>query len=395
MRHSTSLFAQILDLINENSFRQAVRQTQAEKGAKGFTCWNQCVSMLFCQLAQCKSLREISDGLKVTCGKINHLGLKAAPAKSTLSYANAHRPAQLFENLFYQMLKVCQSQSFGRKKAFRFKNRLFSLDSTVFDLCLSLFPWAQFRQTKGAVKLHLLLDHDGYLPTFANITQGRVHDVKVAQMLTFPRGSIIACDRGYFDLALFDRWTSQGVFFVTRIKDNICYDVVERFEVPENSPVLYDHTIQLKNRKYPGKLRLVTVYDDIRQCELEILTNNFILSSATIAAIYKDRWQIELFFKCIKQNLKIKTFVGTTPNALKIQIWTALIAILLLKLLQYRSRMKFALSRFVALLRLSLFSYRNLQDWLDDPFEVPPEEPPLQLSLVFGTASGTPGAGNG
>lgn len=387
MRYSTSLFAQILQLIDKKAFFRAVRQTGAERGAKGFASWDQCVAMLFCQLAQCKSLREITDGLKVTCGKLNHLGLCTAPARSTLSYANAHRPQELFERLFYEQLGLLQGASPGKSGKFRFKSKLFSLDATVIDLCLGLFPWAAFRQTKGAVKLHLLLDHDGYLPTFAHITEGKVHEVNIAHSLSLPKGSIVAVDRGYIDFALFEKWEQEGVFFVTRAKSNMDYTVLDSFAVADGNAVLFDRTIQLDNPKHPLTLRLVTVWDEANERELELVTNNFALSSATIGAIYKDRWQIELFFKRLKQNLKVKTFVGTTPNALKIQIWTALIVMLLLKWMQFNSRMNLALSRLVALLRLNLFSYRSLQDWLDDPFDTPPEEPPYQLTLPFGTAS--------
>lgn len=387
MAYSTSLFAQILQTIDKSSFMRAVRATNSERGAKGFSSWDQTVAMLFCQLAQTKSLREITDGLRVTCGKLNHLGVTQAPAKSTLSYANAHRPYELFERLFYEVLNSCSAHFPGKKNPFRFKCKLFSLDATVIDLCLSLFPWASFRQTKGAVKLHLLLDHDGYLPAFANITEGKVHEVNIAHTLCLPKGSIVAMDRGYFDFSLFEKWTREGVFFVTRLKDNTLYDVVESFETPDNSLVLFDQTIRLSNTRHPLDLRRVVVWDQENQTDIELLTNNTALCSATIAAIYKDRWQIELFFKCLKQHLKVKTFVGTTPNALKIQIWTALIALLLIKSLQFRSKMNMALSRLVALLHLNLFSYRNLQDWLDDPFDTPPEQPPYQLQLAFGTAS--------
>lgn len=386
MAYSNSLFAQILRDIDKNRFRTLVSQTGADKGAKGFTSWDQFVAMLFCQLAQCKSLRETTDGLRVTCGKLNHLGVTHAPAKSTLAYANSHRTYELYERLFYEMLRTASALSPGKKKCFRFKCKLFSLDATVIDLCLSLFPWADFRQTKGAVKLHLLLDHDGYLPAFANITEGRVHEINIARTLSLPKGSIVAMDRGYFDLALFEKWEAEGVFFVTRIKDNVHYDILDSFEVPEGNAVLFDRKIRLENRKYSKPLRLVEVWDEQNEKTIELVTNNSKLAASAIAAIYKDRWQIELFFKCIKQNLKVKTFIGTTANALKVQIWTALIAMLILKTLQFCSKMNLALSRLVALLRLNLFSYRELQDWLDDPFETPAEVPPYQLQFEFGTA---------
>jgi IS4 transposase len=313
--------------------------------------------------------------------------LRAAPAKSTLSYANAHRPWQLYQNAFSHLRDFCRSDSPGKKRKFRFKNKLLSLDSTTIDLCLSLFPWADFRQTKGAVKLHMLLDHDGYLPDFAIITDGRTADVSTARCFTFPSGSIVAVDRGYYDFELFAQWTKSGVFFVTRLKDNAAYEVVENHPLPQRSNVLTDQFIRFtgyqSRQKYPGLLRRVVIRDEENKREIELLTNHLRLGATTIGRIYRDRWEIELFFKVLKQHLKIKTFVGTSPNALKTQIWTALIAVLLLKYCQFRSTCNLPLCRLVALLRLNLFSYRNLWDWLDDPFDTPPELPNSQLELAF------------
>lgn len=387
MKFTTSLFSQILQIVPRNSFLLLVHQCEAERHAKGFSSWDQYVAMLFCQLAQAKSLREISDGLAVTCGKLSHLGMRAAPAKSTLSYANAHRPWQLYQNAFFHLRDFCRSESPGKKRKFRFKNKLFSIDSTTIDLCLSLFPWANFRQTKGAVKLHLLLDHDGYLPDFAVITDGKTTDVRTACHFTLPAGSIVVVDRAYCDFNLFSQWNNSGVFFVTRLKGNATYEVVENQPLLQRGNVLADQIIRFtgpKTRlKYPGLLRRVVVWDEENQRQIELLTNHLRFGATTISQIYRDRWEIELFFKVLKQHLKIKTFVGTSPNALKTQIWTALIALLLLKYLQFRSKCNLPLCRLVALLRLNLFSYRNLWEWLDDPFETPPQLPNPQLELAF------------
>jgi len=248
-------------------------------------------------------------------------------------------------------------------------------------------PWADFRQTKGAVKLHLLLDHDGYLPDFAVITDGKATDVTTARHFRLPAGSIVALDRAYCDFKLFYQWNNSGVFFVTRLKGNAVYEVIENRPLPQHSNVLADHIIRFTGPqtrlKYPGLLRRVVVWDKENEREIELLTNHLCFGATTIGRIYRDRWEIELFFKVLKQHLKIKTFVGTSPNALKTQIWTALIAILLLRYLQFRSKCNLALCRLVALLRLNLFSYRNLWDWLDDPFETPAELPNRQLELAF------------
>jgi len=387
MKFTTNMFSQILQIIPKASFYRLVYASGAERYAKGFSSWDQFVAMLFCQLAQAKSLREISDGLAVTCGKLIHLGLHGAPAKSTLAYANAHRPYELFVKLFFQMLDICREESPGKKKKFRFKNKLLSLDSTTVDLCLSLFPWAEFRQTKGAIKLHLLLDHDGYLPEFAVITSGKTTDVATARHFTLPAGSIVAMDRAYCDFELFAQWTNSRVYFVTRLKDNAAYEILENRPLPQRGSVLADQIIHFTGPKtsvkYPGQLRRIVVWDEANQQVVEFLTNHLHFGATTIAQIYRDRWEIELFFKVLKQYLKIKTFVGTTPNALKTQIWTALIAILLLRYLQFRSKCNLPLCRLVALLRLNLFSYRNLWDWLDNPFETPPEIPNPQLEFTF------------
>ena len=331
--------------------------------------------MLFCQLGQAHSLREICGGLASCFGKAKHLGLHAAPKRSTLSYANEHRPWQLYEEVFYQLLGQCRQLDFGKRK-FRFRNKLFSLDATVIELCANLFDWAKFRQTKGAVKLHLLLDHDGYLPVFAHITDGKGQEVKVAQTMTFPSGSIVAIDKGYVDYELFWRWTGESVFFVTRQKDNARYRVVEERPLPKHRNILRYQVIEMEvwtsHRKYPGRLRRVEVWDEENKKIIVLLTNHMTFGSTTIAAIYKDRWQIEIFFKTIKQNLRIKTLVGTSPNELLIQIWTALIAVLILKYLKFRSLFQWSLSNLVAMLRYNLFTYRDLWTWINQPFEPPP-----------------------
>jgi len=387
MKFTTSLFGQILQVVPRAKFARIVRTSGAERHSKGFSCWDQFVSMLFCQLAQSKSLREISDGLAVTCGKLVHLGMKSAPAKSTLAYANAHRTCLVYSKLFYEMLEFCKAYRPGKKAKFRFKNPLLSIDTTTIALCLSLFPWAEFRQTKGAVKLHMVLDHDGYIPTFAVITDGKVHDIHAARLATFPKGSIVACDRGYCDYELFAKWTTEGVYFVTRQKGNAAYKVIENRPTPHNSNVLSDQIIHYtgwqSKLKCPELMRRIVLWDKKNQKQVVLLTNHLAFGATTIGKIYRDRWEIELFFKTLKQHLKIKTFVGTSPNALAVQIWTALIAVLLVKFLQFKSKCKLPLCRLVALLRLNLFSYRDLWKWLDDPFSVPPLEPAQQLQLTF------------
>jgi hypothetical protein len=382
MIRSGSLFSQVLALFSRSQFYHLVSEHKSERYAKGFSSWDHFAAMLFCQLAQAKSLREICGGLSCCLGKLRHLGIKNAPKKSTLSYANGHRPWQMFQDLFYDTLEICKTAT-PEKQKFRFKNKLLSLDATTIALCLSLFPWAKFRRTKGAVKLHLLLDHDGYLPAFVLITDGKKHEVTVARKLALAPGSIIVMDRGYNDYKLYGSWTKDDIFFVTRLKKNADYRILEDRPVPENRNILSDQIITFngyhaqKNSPYP--LRRIVAWNIKNQEEIVLLTNHLEFGASTIAAIYKDRWQIEIFFKTLKQNLKVKTFVGTLENALYIQIWTALIAMLLIKYLQFKSR---SLSNLIAFLRWNLFTYRNLWDWIDKPFEVPPLIPqPVQYVL--------------
>ena len=374
MSEFSSMFSQLLKLFPRTEFQALVKRTYAERHARGFTCWGQFVAMLFCQLGRAHSLREICGGLRSSEGKLKHLGI-TAPARSTLAYANEHRPWQLYRAVFQELLGRCQAQVTGRHPL-RFKNKLVSLDSTVIDLCATLFDWAKFRRTKGAIKLHCLLDHDGYLPSVVVITEGKRHDVRVARTLRFDPGTVVVMDRGYVDYAWFGQLTAQDVFFVTRLKSHTAYKVVERRRVPERSAVLRDELIELTAwdaaKKCPFRLRRVEIDDPDKQGTLVFLTNHLTFGATTIAAIYKERWQVELFFKALKQNLKIKTFVGTSANALKVQVWTALIAILLLKYLQLRSRFGWSLSNLVALLRMNLFTHRDLWAWLDQPFQGPP-----------------------
>jgi len=386
VKASCSMFSQILKLIPRIEFERMVRETGAEYRSKGFSSWSQFVGMLFCQLGRAHSLREIEGGLRSCEGKLAHLGIEA-PVRSSLSYANSHRPWQLYEKVFYGLFEKVAAKVSGKRK-FRFKNKLVSVDSTTIDLCLSMYDWAQFCRTKGAVKLHLVLDHDGYLPCFGIITDGKVPDVAVARQIGFAPGTIVVDDRGYNDYRLFAKWTEAGVFFVTRMLANAQFQVLEEREPPTQRNILKDQTIRLTGKdagqKCPHLLRRIEALREDTGEVLVFLTNHHGLGASTVAAIYKDRWQIELFFKALKQNLKIKTFIGTSANAVKTQIWTALISMLLLRYLQLCSRFGWSLANLVALLRMNLFTHRDLMAWLDQPFAIPPDpqENP-QINLAF------------
>jgi len=383
-----SIFSQLLKLIPRAGFDAAVRKHQAERNAKGFTCWGQLVAMLFCQLGSVNSLRDITNGLAASEGKLRHLGLPAAPKRSTLAYANSHRPWQLFEEVFHQLLDVgCNlAQQSGVGYKFRFKNKLFSIDASTMELCASVFDWAHFRRTKGAVKLHLMLDHDGLLPSYAVITDGKRHEVTVTRTWSFAPGTILVFDRGYTDYAWFEQLTREGVFFVTRLKSNADYIVVEDRPLPQRQGLLGDQIICMTQPAAPDRptfLRRIEFHDAGQNRVLVFLTNNMKLAAATVAEIYKNRWQIELFFKALKQSCKVKTFVGTSANALKTQIWTALIAMLQVKILHMKSTFGWHLSNFMVLLRQQLFVYRDLWKWIDLPFQAPETATP-QMQLAFG-----------
>ena len=388
MNRVCSIFSQLLQLFPRLEFEQLVRRHRAERHARGFTCWGQFIAMLFCQLGQAHSLREICGGLASCEGKLRHLGLPEAPRRSTLAYANAHRPWELFQSVFEQLYQRCQGLV-GAPRRFRFRYRLLTLDSTMIDLCASLYDWAAYKRTKGAVKLHLLLDHRGYLPQFMVITSGKTQEIEVARRLHFQPGTILIFDRGYIDYQWFEHLTRQGVFFVTRLRADAHYRVRQERPLPQRGNILRDQVIQLGSHWYrqPSPLRRIMVEVPEWDQPLVLLTNHLGLGPTTVARLYRERWQVEVFFRALKQNLRLKTFVGTSANALKIQIWTALIALLLLKYLQLRASYGWSLSNLVALLRQQMFVYRDLFAWLHQPFEPPPAlQPPaaVQLALLAG-----------
>jgi hypothetical protein len=364
-------------------FEEIVRRHQGERHSRGLRCWDQFVAMLFCQLGQAQSLREIYEGLQASEGKLVHLGVAKAPKHSTLAYANQHRPWEIYQDLFLALLGHLRAKlPTHAKTPLVVPGKLFSLDSTVIDLCAKVFDWAKYRTAKGAVKIHMLLDHDGLLPEYALITEGKVADIKVARKLQFPAGAMLVFDRGYCDYDWFAQLSVSGIHFVTRLKDNASWVKLEDRPAAADPNVRADEVVvftQHATSDNPRFFRRIVWWDTKHQREFVFLTNHFDLDAVSVAAVYRQRWQIELLFKALKQNLKIKTFVGTSANALKIQIWTARIALLLVRYLQLRSRLQWHLSRFVALLRHQLFVYRDLWRFLDNPFEGPP---PLRKDYI-------------
>jgi hypothetical protein len=387
-----SCFAQRLARVDRTTVARAVRHHQAERGAKGFSCWDQCVALLFCQMGAANSLREICGGLATALGKLVHRGLRRAPTRSTLASANAHRPWQRFEAVFSSVLGRCQTLAATTRRRFRFPTPRRTLEATIIELCATVFDWARLQRTKGAMKRHRQRDHSGCLPCWALVTDGETNDVRVAQQLTFAPGTIVVIDRGYLDDALYQRWTVTDVGFVTRPRTNMLYDGLERRPVPSRGPVLSDAVIGLTSPhaadRCPVPLRQVPIWDETQHRSLTFLTNLMHLAASTIAAIDQERWQIERLVKALTHRLRSKTFVGTSENAVQIQIGTALIALLLLKFLQLNATWPWRLSNLAALLRLNLLTSRDLGAWLDAPCEHPLWEPAPQQGRLFGGARG-------
>lgn len=382
----SSIFGQILRFFPRTIFDAAVHQHQGDKHAKGMKCWGQFIALMFFHLGKAESLREVTGGLAASEGKLKHLGVDRAPARSTLAYANEHRPWQIYRTVFQDLVKICHGEAHAQHRKFRFQHPLLSLDSTVIPVCLKMFEWAKYTKIKGAVKVHTVLDNRSTMPRYAVITEGKTADVKVARGLKFEPGTILVMDRGYEDHSWWRKLTIEGVFFVSRFKDSTNYIIVEERLQPADPMILRDEVIILaseKNPDEPMRLRRIEVLLEDKQETMVFVTNQLKLAASTIAAIYKDRWQIELFFKAIKQSLRIKSFIGTSENAVQIQIWTALIAIVLLRYLQLRSTWKWSLSNLAALVRYQLFVYRDLWTWINQPFRPPVDldDPQFVLAL--------------
>lgn len=360
MAHNNTLFSQILKLIPRTEFEALANRHHRGRAFRRASRWSQFVAMAMAQLAGRNSLRDIEANLGAQAHRLYHLG-SARLSRSNLARINADKPYTLYEALFGQLLSRCQAAAPGH--GFRFKNPLYSLDASTIDLCLALFPWAGFRAHKGAIKLHTGLNHAGELPEFVAISDGKTSDITPGRTLDFPTASIVVIDRAYTDYGWFNQLNAKGIFFVTRLKSNAQYRVVERRAV--TSPgITSDQTIEFTGaqsaKRCPIKLRRIGYRDPESGQRYVFLTNHFKLAAKTIAAIYKARWQVELFFKCLKQNLKIKTFVGTSPNAVLTQIWIALCVYLLLAYIKFRSKLGLSLQQILRLLQLNLFEKRDL-----------------------------------
>ncbi len=374
-----TLCVQIISQLPKENIRKIIRESGADKYRKGYNTWSQFISMVFCQFSGRDSVRDISNGLKSATGNLNHLGINRAPSKSTVAYQNANRDSSVFREIFYLLFQHFGQQAAWQRKKFRFKMPIRLLDSTLVSLTLSVYDWAHYTTKKGAVKMHTLLDYGCLLPELVNITDGKVSDSKAAFGIDIHPFSIAVADRGYCDYALLNHWDSNNVFFVVRHKDNIRYTSIQERPLPKRQAqnVLIDEVIEFElpnaRAKYSKRLRRIAVWNEEHGYVVELLTNNFSLAVSTIAALYKARWEIEIFFRNLKQLLRIKSFIGTSRNAVETQIWTAQATMLIFSWLKHMARHKWALANLVVSLRLNTFTKIDLVKWLDEPFTPPPE----------------------
>ncbi len=384
---NTTLFSQIIRLLPKEKFRLLVDSLGTDKHCKGLDSWTHLVSMVFCQFGAKDSLRTICQGLLSATGNLVHLGISKAPSKSALSYNNELRDATLFEKYFHQIVELFHSPKRRNGRLARIKAPVKILDSTTISLCMKVFDWAKYRKTKGAVKMHTLIDYDAIMPEYVCISKGNKSDNKAAFDVSVPKGAVVVADRGYADHKLLLHWAINQVFFVVRIPESwnleMITDEAINNHLPANINIQKAGKVRLESGKpLPEGTRLIEVWDEVNQSMIRLLTNHKSWTAATIADLYKCRWQIESLFKQIKQHLRIKSFVGTSENALRIQIWTALITILLLQYLKSQAKFDWHMSNLVGFIRLNLFVKISLLKWLHEPFLKPPKPPPKSTQLA-------------
>ena len=383
MAHCNTILSQILKLVPRHEFERLANRHHSGRSFRTASRWSQFVCMLVGQLTERKSLRDVVDSMGTQFRRLYHLG-SANLSRSNLARINENKPHALYEELFGVLLRRASQIAPGHK--FRFKNDLYSMDATTIDLCLSVFPWAKFRKNKGGIKLNVAMNHRGNLPEFVSLSNANEHEMKAGREVNFPKGSIVAADRGYTDYKWYKTLIDKGIYFVVRLKSNAKIRVLERREVDRSSGVTSDQTIEftgaVTSAKCPCKLRRVGFYDEVTGRHYVFLTNNFKLAASTIAQIYKSRWDIELFFKWIKQNLKIKSFYGTSRNAVLTQIWIAMCAYLLIALLKFQSKIDLSMQKIFRLLQLNLFEKWHLNDLLDQDKHGKPNTNDHQPSLL-------------
>ena len=359
MNFGQTIFSQLMDFITTHEFNQCVKRYNGNYKIKNFTCWEQFLCMAFAQLTYRESLRDIQACLRAANKKLYHMGIRSKVSRNTLAHANQIRDWRIYADFAQVLIKEARKLYINEDFGVQLEQTVYALDSTIIDLCLSLFPWALFRKKKGAVKLHTLIDLRGNIPTVIFITHGKVHDVNILDDLVIEAGAIYVMDRGYLDFERLCTVHQSSAFFITRAKSNFDFKRLYSNPVDKSTGVLCDQIVTLQGfyakKSYPDKLRRIKYYDADKKKRLVFLTNNFLLPALTIAEIYRCRWQVELFFKWIKQHLRIKAFYGTSENAVKTQIWIAISVYVLVAIIKKRLNLNLSLYTILQILSVSLF----------------------------------------
>ena len=359
MNQGRTIFAQLVEHMPHKEFQKCVVRYRGDANLRGFSCWDQYLAMVFAQLTYRESLRDIEACLGAMLPKLYHMGFHGRVRRSTLADANDSHDWRIYADFAQVLIAIARPLYAAEPMGVDLEQSLYALDSTTIDLCLSLFPWARFRRHKGAVKMHTLLDLRGNIPTFLHITDGKVHDVNVLDQIFPEAGAFYVMDRGYIDFERLYRFTLEAAFFVVRTKSNVLFERRYSHRVDPATGVRSDQTVVLASLEsasvYPDALRKVAYVDAETGNRLVFLTNNFALPAATIAAIYKQRWQVELFFKWIKQHLRIKAFYGTSENAVKTQIWIAVSVYVLVAIVRKKLNAEASLYQILQVLSLTLF----------------------------------------
>jgi len=386
MHTGRTVFSQLMDFFPFPEFRHCVERYQGDYKVQSFSCLDQFLCLAFAQLTFRESLRDIEACLRAQQSKLYHMGFRGRVSRTTLADANEHRDWRIFRDLAHDLIRTARELYRNEPLEIDFADTVYAFDSTTIDLCLTLFPWAQFRRHKSAVKLHTLLDVRGGIPTNVYITGGQIHDVNLLDELPLEPGAFYLVDRGYLDFARLHRITQAGAFFITRIKANTQFYRRKSHPIDKSTGVRSDQTIALTGPKtarlYPSPLRRVHYFDADKDLRLIFLTNNFPLSALIIAQLYRARWRVELFFRWIKQHLRIQAFYGTSENAVKIQVWVALSTYLLVAILKKRLGLDLSLYKILQILSISLFEKTPiLQGFLDFHRQLPEPDVCIQLKM--------------
>ncbi len=386
MNTGRSVFSQLMDHVPSKEFQKCVARYGGERYLKAFSCWDQFLAMAFAQLTYRESLRDIEACLRAMGSKLYHLGFRGRVARSTLADANESRDWRIYSDFAHVLIARAQTLYANDPIGVDLVQALYAFDSTTIELCLSLFPWAQAPKGKAAVKMHTLLDLRGNIPTFIRVTGGKVHDVNILDEIVPQAGAFYVMDRGYLDFKRLYRFTARAAFFVVRAKRGAVLRRRYSRAVDKATGVRSDQTVRLtvfySLKKYPAPLRRISYFDEATNRRLRFLTNNFVLPPLVIAQIYKQRWQVELFFKWIKQHLRIKAFYGTSPNAVKTQIWIAVSIYLLVAIVRKRLGLETSLYQILQILSLSLFEKMPILQALQaSKYQNEPEQARNQLTL--------------